>query len=76
MYQGLKKTAFDINKKASLSDQSDHQLLRRPISLKEKRLDLEMLKEKNQNLEICYAIKEHVSFWIRRILTNQAITNN
>ena len=63
MYHGLEKTALNMNKKASLSDQSDYLSSRQPTSLEEKQLDLKTLKEKNRNLELCHVMKRASIFF-------------
>ena len=51
-YHRLEKNLLDKDEKTSISDyQSDHKSSRRHSSLEKKRIDLEMLKEKNCNLE-------------------------
>ncbi len=57
-HHGLEKNPFDEDKDAFIGDyQSDPKPSRRHTSLEEKRIDLEMLKEKNLNLELRYAMK-------------------
>ncbi len=55
---GLEENPLDKDKDASISnDQSDPKLSRRHTSLEEKQIDLEMLKEKNRNLELRHSMK-------------------
>ncbi len=59
----LEENPFEENEDASIQDyQYDHQPSRCDTSLKEKRIDLEMLKDKNQNLELLHAIKYACTF--------------
>ena len=59
----LEKNPLDEDNDASISDyQSDPQPSRRHTSLEEKQIDLEMLKEKNRNLELRHAIKRVCTF--------------
>ncbi len=54
----LEENPFDEDEDAFISDyQSDPKPSRRHASLEEKRIDLEMLKEKNRNLELRHAMK-------------------
>ncbi len=60
---GLEKNPFDEDEDAFISDyQSDPKPSRRHTSLEEKRIDLEILKEKNRNLELRHAIKRTRTF--------------
>ncbi len=60
---GLEENPFDEDEDAFTSDyKSDHKASRRPTSLEEKRIDLEMLKEKNRNLELRHAMKRARTF--------------
>ncbi len=62
-HHSLEQNLFDQDEDASTSDyQSDHKSSRRHISLEEKRIDLEMLKEKNRNLELRHAMKRTCTF--------------
>ncbi len=62
-HHGLKKNPFDGDKDAFISDyQLDPKLSRRQTSLEEKRIDLEMLKEQNRNLELWNAMKRARTF--------------
>ncbi len=55
---GLEENPFNEGKDAFISDyQSDRKLSRRHTSLEKKRIDLEMLKEKKQNLELRHVMK-------------------
>ncbi len=57
-HHGLQKNLFDENEDAFISNyQSDPKPSRRHTSLEEKRIDLKMLKEKNQNLELRHSMK-------------------
>ncbi len=57
-YHGLKKNLFDEEKDAFISDyHSDPKPSRCHTSLNKKQIDLEMLKEKNRNLELQHAMK-------------------
>ena len=63
-HHDLEENLFDDKENASISnDQSDHKSLRRHTSLEEKRIDLEMLKEKNQNLKLWHAMKHTCTFF-------------
>ena len=62
MHPGLEETVFDIMKDVSLSNQFDYPFSRRFTFLKKKQLDLKILKAKNQNLDICHAIKRALVF--------------
>ncbi len=62
-YNGLEENSFVEDEDAFISDyQSDPKTSRRHRSLEEKRNDLEMLKEKNRNLELRHAIKRTRTF--------------
>ncbi len=62
-HHGLEENHFDENEDAFKSDyQSDSKPSRRHTSLEEKRIDLEMLKEKNRNLELWHAMKRARTF--------------
>ncbi len=62
-HYGLEENPHDEDKDASTSDyRSDPKPSRRPTSLEEKQIDLEMLKEKNQNLELWHAMKHGRTF--------------
>ncbi len=55
---GLEENSFNEDEDVSTSDyQSDHRSSRRHTSLEEKQIDLEMLKQKIQNLELRHAMK-------------------
>ncbi len=57
-YPGLEENPFDEDEDAFISNyQSDSKPSKRHTSLEEKRIDLEMLKEKNRNLELRHAMK-------------------
>ena len=63
-HHGLGKNSFDEDEDAFINGyQSDPKPLRRPTSLEEKRINLEMLKEKNQNLELQHAMKRARTFF-------------
>ncbi len=60
----LEENLFDEDKDAFISNyQSDSKPSRRHTSLEEKRIDLEMLKEKNRNLELRHAMKRARTFF-------------
>ncbi len=60
---GLQENFFDQDEDAFTSDyQSHHKSSRRHTSLEEKRIDLEMLKEKNRNLELRHSMKRACTF--------------
>ncbi len=62
-YHGLEKNPFDEDEDVFISDyQSDSKPSRRHISLEEKRIDLEILKKKNRNLELRHAMKSARTF--------------
>ena len=62
-HNSLEENPFDDDKDAFICDyQSDPKPSRRHTSMEEKRIDLEMLKEKNQNLELWHAIKRACTF--------------
>ncbi len=62
-HHGLEENLFNKDEDASTSDyQSEHKSSRRHTSLEEKRIDLEMLKEKNRNLELRHAMKRACTF--------------
>ncbi len=62
-YHGLEENLFDEDEDAFISDyQSDPKPSRRHTSLEEKQIDLEMLKEKNRNLELRQAMKHASTF--------------
>ena len=62
-HHGLDENPFDEDEDAFISDyQSDSKPSRRHTSLEEKRIDLEMLKEKNRNLELRHAMKRARTF--------------
>ncbi len=62
-HHGLEESPFDEDEDVFISnDQSDPKPSRRQTSLEEKRIDLEMLKEKNQNLELWHATKRACTF--------------
>ncbi len=62
-YHGLEESLFDEDENAFISDyQSDPKPSRRQTSLEEKQIDLEMLKEKNRNLELRNAMKRTRTF--------------
>ena len=62
-HYGLEENLFVEDEDAFISDyQSDPKPSRRHKSLWEKRIDLEMLKEKNRNLELRHAIKRTRTF--------------
>ena len=62
-HHGLEENSFDLDEDTSTSDyKSDHKSLRRHTSLEEKRIALEMLKEKNRNLELRHALKRARNF--------------
>ncbi len=62
-HHGLEENSFDEDEDAFISDyQSDPKPSRRHTSLEEKRIDLQMLKEKNRNLELRHAIKRARTF--------------
>ncbi len=62
-HHGLEENPFDEDKDAFISNyQSDSKPSRRHTSLEEKRIDLEMLKEKNQNLELRHSMKRARTF--------------
>ncbi len=57
-HHGLEENLFDEDKNTFISDyQSDHKPSRRHTSLEEKQIDMEMLKEKNRNLELWHTMK-------------------
>ncbi len=57
-HHGLKENLFNKDKDVFINDyQSDPKPSRRHTSLKEKRIDLEMIKEKNRNLELQHSMK-------------------
>ena len=57
-HHGLEENLFNKDEDAFISDyQSDAKPSRLHISLEEKRIDLEMLKEKNRNLELHHSMK-------------------
>ncbi len=57
-HHGLEENLFDEDKDTFISNyQSNSKPSRRHTSLEEKRIDLEMLKEKNQNLELRHTMK-------------------
>ncbi len=63
-HHGLEKNPFDEDEDAFISDYQSHpKLSRRHTSLEEKRIDLEMLKEKNRNLELRHAMKHTRTFF-------------
>ena len=63
-HHGQEENLLDEDKDASISNyQSDLKLSRRHTSLEEKRIDLKMLKEKNQNLEFRHTIKRARTFF-------------
>ncbi len=62
-HHGLEKNPFDEDKDAFIRNyQSDSRISRRHTSLVEKRIDLEMLKEKNRNHELWHAMKRARTF--------------
>ena len=62
-HHGLEENPFDEDEDAFTSNyQSDYKPSRHPTSLEEKRIDLEMLKEKKQNLELWHAMKHARTF--------------
>ncbi len=62
-HHGLEENPFDEDEDAFINDyQSEPKPSRRHTSLEEKRIDLEMLKEKNRNLELRHAIKRTRTF--------------
>ncbi len=62
-HHGLEENRFDEDENAFISDyQSDFKPSRRHTSLEEKRIDLEMLKEKNRNLELRHTMKRTRTF--------------
>ncbi len=57
-HHGLEENPFDDDENTFISDyQSDPKSSRRHTSLEEKRIDLEMLKEKNRNLKLRHTMK-------------------
>ncbi len=57
-HHGLEENPFNEDEDASTSDYpSDHRSSRRHKALEEKRIDLEMLKQKNRNLELRHTMK-------------------
>ncbi len=57
-HHGLEENPFDEDENAFINNyQSDHKPSRRYTSLEEKQIDLEMLKEKNRNLELRHTMK-------------------
>ena len=64
-HHGLDENPFDEDEDAFISDyQSDSKPSKRHTSLEEKRIDLEMLKKKNQNLELRHAMKHARTFLV------------
>ncbi len=62
-HHSLEENSFDEYEDAFISDyQSDPKPSRRHTSLEEKRIDLEMLKEKNRNLELWHGMKHSRTF--------------
>ncbi len=62
-HHGLEENHFDEDENAFISDyQSDPKPSRRHTSLEEEQIDLEMLREKNRNLELRHAIKRTRTF--------------
>ena len=62
-HHGLEENLSDEDEDTSISDyQSDSKPSKRHTSLKEKQIDLEVLKEKNRNLELWHAIKRARTF--------------
>ena len=62
-HHGLEENSVDEDKDAFISNyQSDPKPSRRHTSLEEKQIDLEMLKEKNRNLELRHAMKHARTF--------------
>ena len=62
-HHGLEENLFDEDEVASTSDsQSEQKASRCQTSLEEKQIDLEMLKEKNRNLEFQHAMKRTCTF--------------
>ena len=60
---GLEENPFDKDKDASISDyQSDPKPSRRHTSWEGKQIDLEMLKDKNQNLELRHSMRRARTF--------------
>ena len=60
---GPEKIPFDEDKDTSTSDyQSNYKSSTRHISLEEKRIDMEMVKEKNQNLDLRHSMKRALTF--------------
>ncbi len=58
VHHGLEENPFNKDEDAFISDyQSDPKSSRRHTSLEEKRIDREMLKVKNRNLELRHAMK-------------------
>ena len=63
-HHGLEENPFDEDKDAFISNyQSDIKPSRHHTSLETKRIDLEMLKEKNQNLKLRHAMKRTRTFF-------------
>ncbi len=63
-HHGLKENLPNEDEKASISNYlSDSKPSRRHTSLEEQRIDLEMLKEKNQNLELRHTMKRVGTFF-------------
>ena len=73
-YHGLEENSLNEDQDASISD---YQLDPKPSSghtfLEEKRIDQEMLKEKNRNFELRHAMTCSYSFWSRKIICTHAI---
>ncbi len=62
-HHGLEENLFDEDENAFISDyQSDPKPSRLHVSLKKKRIDLEKLKEKNQNLRLWHSMKPARTF--------------
>ncbi len=62
-HYGLEENLFDEDEDAFISNyKSDPKPSRRHTSLEEKRIDLEMLKEKNRNLELRHGMKRAGTF--------------
>ncbi len=62
-HHGLEENLFEEDEDDSVNDhQSDPKPSRCETSLEERQIDLEMLKEKNRNLELWYAIKRVCTF--------------
>ncbi len=62
-HHGLEENPFDEDEDAFISNyQPDFKFSRRHTSLKEKRFDLEMLKERDRNLELWHAMKSARAF--------------